>query len=167
MTSDYKFLKIADCSPVNSTYPLRTRELQIEYLKEKFTINGKFEVLQVLPINVEMEISLTSCDIEGRKCNKLPTVSYPRICEKMKIPTSFSYEMFQGIQPTPHCPIQIGTYEMINKTLVRLEILKHILWDEALFKVQTIGYEKRGLKKIRPLTCLRFEIQIIKRKLKM
>jgi hypothetical protein len=154
-----------DCAPVNSTYALKTRVLKVDYLNDSFDVEGQFEVLQVLPMNAEFEISLSKCRVDGRGCFKLPKVVYPRICSKLETSTSFFYVVMEGIKPRPHCPVQIGTYELMMHT--KIDILKYISMDDSIWKIEMIGIEKKASKIIRSFTCLHLEIQIIKNKLKM
>jgi hypothetical protein len=150
-----------DCTPTNNSYnPLRLRELSVDRAQDSVKVSGRIEVIESLPISIEVEISVTRCALDGRGCYSFQKLKFPRICEKMKTETSFSFKIVQGVSPTPHCPIAPGWYNMSYGSTVPFDFLKILPLEGFNWKLKLVGFEKNKAKRVRSLCCVNVQIQV-------
>lgn len=123
--------------------------------------NGKIDILEDLPLKIEMEVSLTRCNLDSSGCIFFDKMIFVRICEKMEVKTSIAYKLVQGIHPLPTCPIKKNRYEMMNDAKFSLDLFKLIPLEGFMWRSKYMFYEKNGPKRVRPLACVECEVVIV------
>lgn len=123
--------------------------------------NGKIHILELMPMNIELELGLTRCNLDKTGCNAFDKMIFPRVCEKMGTKTSVAYKITKGITPTPKCPFTVGVYELTNNSSMSLDIFKLIPLDGYSWKLQCAFFEKKGPKRVRPIACVEYEVSIV------
>jgi len=156
---DIQILRSEDCTPNDKKYPARIENLEIKFSKnDSFLATGQLLITDKLPMNIELDVSLTRCNLDQTGCLKYGSINYPRICEKSSVKTSVAYQIASGIHPIPKCPVQPGIYEIKNDSKFLLHTFLSLPTDGYLWKAKLIFYEKRGLKRVRPLACFSFDL---------
>jgi hypothetical protein len=153
-SKDIQILRSNDCTPSDKIYPAKIENLEISFSKyDTFLATGRLIITEKLPMNIELDVSLTRCNLDNTGCNRYGAINFPRICEKSTVKTSIAYQIANGIHPVPKCPIQPGIYEIQNDSKFLLNTFLSLPTDGYLWKTKLIFYEKRGLKRVRPLAC--------------
>lgn len=158
---DFKVQRAGDCQPENGTYPVRLTDMKAITTNDTVLLSGRMEILEELPMNIEMELTLTRCNLDRTGCFFFDKLIFSRICEKMKTKTSVAWKIISGIRPSPSCPIAIGNYEMMNDSKFSIEMFKYLPLEGYLWRTRYTFYEKSGLKRIRPLSCLESETAVV------
>lgn len=153
-------MKSIDCQPANETYPVKVSDMRALYQNDTIFLNGKIEILEVMPMNIEMEMTVMRCNLDLTGCYLFEKIVFSRICEKMKIKTSIAFKILSGIHPAPHCPIAKGTYEMMNDSKFSMETFKILPLEGYLWNSRNVFYEKIGAKRVRSLACLEYDITV-------
>lgn len=165
---DIRILKSDDCTPANVKYPVKIENLNVEFSKyDTFLANGHVMIFEQLPVNIELDISLTRCNFDYTGCSKFGSIKFPRICEKSTVKTSVAYQIATSIKPTPRCPVQPGNYEIKTNSKFLLDTFLSLPTDGYLWKAILIFYEKRGLKRVRPIACLNADLIANSKRTKM
>lgn len=158
---DFRVQRSIDCQPENETYPVKVLDMRVINVNDTLFLNGKIEVLENLPTNIELELKLTRCNLDTSGCTFFDKMFFARMCEKMMIKTSFAYKVVQGIHPVLSCPIPKNTYELMNDSKFSLDIFKMLPLEGFLWRTRYIFYEKNGPKKVRPLACVEFDVAVV------
>lgn len=157
---DFKVQRSIDCQPKNETYPVKVTNMTGMCVNETINFNGKIEILEDLPTKIEVEASLTRCNLDSSGCSFFDKMIISKICEKMQTKTSISYKIAQGIRPIPTCPIVKNSYEMIDSK-ISLDMFKLLPLEGFLWRCRYIFYEKNGPKRVRPLACVEYEVAVV------
>lgn len=144
----------------NSFNPLRLRKLTLDRSQDSVKVTGRIEVIESLPMNIEVEISVTRCALDGHGCYSFQKLKFPKICEKMKTETSFSYKIVQGVSPQPQCPVKLGWYNMSYGSIIPFDFLRILPLEGFNWKLKIVGFEKNRTKRVRSLCCVNVQIQV-------
>lgn len=159
-SKDYRVQKAIDCQPENVTYPVKASNMKAVNANDTMYMSGTIEVLRELPMNVELEISLTRCNLDRSGCFFFDKFIFSRICEKMKTKTSIASRIVNGMHPAFQCPIAVGTYAMMNDSKFIIDVFKMLPLEDYLWRSRFVFHEKSGNKRIRPLGCMEYEVAI-------
>lgn len=157
----YRVQRAYDCQPENASYPVKVTGMMGIVVNETLSFTGKIHILELMPMNIELELGLTRCNIDKTGCNAFDRMIFPRICEKMGTKTSVAYKITKGISPTPSCPFAIGVYELTNNSSMALDIFKMLPIEGYLWKLQCAFFEKKGPKRVRPIACVEYEVTVV------
>lgn len=158
---DFRVQKAIDCQPENATYPVKATNMKTIYANDTMFMSGTFEVLHELPMNMELELTLTRCNIDGSGCFLFDKIIFSRICEKMLTKTSVASKIITGIHPVPHCPIAVGFYYMMNDATFSIDMFKMLPLEGYLWRARYTFYEKRSAKRVRALACLELDVIVV------
>lgn len=158
---DFTVQKAADCTPINETTVVKVSNLKVSFQNEALIITGTIEIKETLPMNMEMEIAITRCNIDGTGCSFFDKIMYPRICEKMNVKTSVAYKIASGLNPRPQCPVPVGIYEMRNGTNFSLQIFRSMPLEGYLWLTRNTFFEKKANKRLKKLACLGYDVAIV------
>lgn len=162
----YKDLRVQrsiDCTPENVSYPVYGSDMNIISMNGTIIFTGKVDITEDLPMNIELEMALTRCNVDKTGCINFDKVIFSRICEKMETKTSVAYNLVRGVVPVPKCPIKKGHYDIKNDSQMSMEIFKLIPLEGFLWKSKYLFYEKRGTKRFRPLACVEYDAVVVKK----
>lgn len=158
----YKELKVhkaTDCG--NETFPVKVTGFKAGTVNQSLVFSGQINVLEDrLPMNIEFEVSMTRCNLDKTGCAFFDRKSFPKLCEKMGLRTSVQYQIVNGIKPALQCPIKKGQYEL-NHNSRQSQMMIQILPEGSLWRGRVAFFEKKGMKRFRPLVCVEYELSII------
>lgn len=163
MYKDFRVQNAVDCQPSNETYPARVSGMKGVIVNGTFLFNGKIILSEVMPMNIEIEMALTRCNLDKTGCNFFSRLYFPRLCEKISVKTSLAYKIVKGINPAPSCPFAVGEYELTNNSTLSLDIFKTLPLEGFLWKLRFIFHEKKGSKRIRATGCIEYEVAVVKK----
>jgi hypothetical protein len=139
-------------------------DMKAVFANDSAFLSGKIEILEQLPVNMEMELTLTRCNLDSTGCNFFDKLVFSRICEKMKAKTSIASKIVSGIHPTPQCPVAIGLYDMMNDSMFSVDMFKLLPLEGYLWRTRYVFYEKNGAKRVRPLACVEYDTSVVTRR---
>lgn len=153
----------ADCTPLNESYAVKILNLTIRPVNESHIFSGKFLIAEQLPMNVEVETSLSRCNKDKTGCTSFDKITFSRICEKMSTKTSIAFKIVKGIRPMPSCPVAKGIYDLYSDWDFSKSIVQMLLSDGFLWRGNTKFYEKKGMKRVRILACMEWDLSVVKK----
>lgn len=135
------------------------KDFNVVGANEALSLSGDIIISERLPMNIEIELSFTSCSLDRVRCTSLKKISVPKICEKMATNTSIAYRLTRGILPTLKCPIAAGTYHLMMTKNISL-VVSLLPLEAYLFVIRAEAFEKNSRKRVRPLACAEFDVSI-------
>jgi hypothetical protein len=127
-------------------------------------LNGFMIVNETLPMNIELVVALSRCNLDRTGCRHFEDFIYSRLCERLAVRTSVPYIIASSIYPRPQCPVKNDTYLIKNnmKTMIDKILALPVPLAGYLWKAKCIFHEKVHLKRIRPLACVEIAVSINK-----
>lgn len=158
---DFTVQKSTDCTPANETYDVRFTALKVTTVDDTMFFSGIIDILVKLPMNIELEIAITRCNLDGTGGSPFDKIIIPRMCETMNTNTSAAFKMINGIHPHPACPISAGTYVLNNESKFTFGFFRALPMEGYLWQTRTVFHEKKGRKRIRKLACLVYDVAVV------
>lgn len=155
---DFKVQRSIDCQPENETYPVKVSEMKIVNANGSIFLSGKIEVLEDLPMKIDMEFQLTRCNLDSTGCVLFSKAVFARLCDKIEVKTSLTYKITRGIHPTLTCPIKKNSYDMMNDSSFNMDMFKSLPLEGFLWRSRYMFYEKNGSKRVRTLVCVESDV---------
>lgn len=155
---DLKVHKAVDCG--NETFPVKVTGFRADSVNQSLSFSGQINVLEErLPSNMEFEISMTRCNLDKTGCVFFDRIIFPKLCEKMETRTSVAYQIVSGIKPALTCPIKRGQYELEHCSKASRRMIQ-LLPEGSLWRGRVVFFEKKGVKRFRPIACAEYELSI-------
>lgn len=158
---DFTVQKASDCTPSNERFSAKLSNLEVSASNDSFLFSGNIEIFEKLPMNMEVEISITRCNLDGSGCAFFDKIAYSRICEKMNAKTSVAYKIANGIFPHPECPVSVGSYTMLNDSKYSFEMFKSLPVEGYLWRTRNTFFEKKGNKRVKKLACIEYDVAVM------
>lgn len=140
---------------------MRFIDFRVAVLNGSFLFEGEVKISEVMPMNIEVEMGLTRCNVDKTGCIFFHKVYFPRICEKLNVKTSAAYSIIKGVKPKANCPFPAAEYKLSNDSSLSLDMFKLLPIDGYYWKLRVIFHEKKGAKHVRKLGCVEYGVAIV------
>jgi hypothetical protein len=161
---NYKFLKLEHCSKDGSI--VFEPDVPENNFNDKLSVAGKFEVTEKLYGPIDLSFDFGRCTLDMNTCEKFSSRNFRNMCSEFQNPTTMVTKLVEKIVPALKCPVMPGNYTMI-KTDLNLKPISFAPLDGSIFNINTKLITTNPTTKKRIVaTCIRFEIKIIKERVK-
>lgn len=154
--------------PINYENCLGNLSIRVEVDIPKSNLNNRVSMSGNIFVSAEVTESLSfvvqshKCSLDMAKCEALPILNIPEMCQKFKQKNAFYSEALKTIQPPLYCPIKPGVYRIENTSL-DLSIISMLRLDGSIhvptFK---LVMQPKGSKVKKTVLCWMAELKIIK-----
>lgn len=164
---DFQVKRAVDCTPNNQTYAVKFRDLKIEFRNPSFNIRrGEIVVYENLPKDLQVQITIERCNLYGELCMNFDTMTVSNFCRTIDNPLMLAYRIAETTQPRIHCPIQSGTYQFTNASILPTELTLRLPLEGSSWNVKIISNMKTGPETRNPIFCFDAGFVVTKRRVR-
>lgn len=128
-------------------------------VENKIIFSGQLDLVEEIRGPLELVVELNRCDVEMKKCEKIPTMKFTKLCSRLNDKKAFYYGAFSGIKPRLECPLKeknyIASNSSIDLTAISFLPMGGFVWLTT-FKINS-GDEKN----VHLVLCVEMEFKIV------
>lgn len=84
---------------------------------DKISYSGYLDISKDVYGPLEISIDLNRCDLEMKKCEKLPTQKHKNVCRNLNVKKTFYHNAWKTLDPPLECPFRAQRYTATNSSM--------------------------------------------------